>query len=469
MNQRLIFAKCSKPSGCNDITLSEQLRDSLCLRTEVELHNCQQLDSYFGVSFLAASSVAAVGSAIADLLIGTGLSENSPRVQVDQRLASLWFHQSIYPIGWALPPAWDSLAGDYRTRDGWIKLHTNLARHRQAAIRVLGVSGNRDQVTKEILNWDSNELERAIVGDGGVAARMRSRQEWQDHPQGIAIASEPVIGWGKARPGALRFSPSSRQCPLKGLRVLDLTRVLAGPVATRTLACLGADVLRIDPPGWDEPFVVPDISVGKRCAYLDLNRKEDRQAFEGLLKSADVLVHGYRPGALDDLGYGRLERQRLSAELIEVSLDAYGWTGPWAQRRGFDSLVQMSTGIAHRGMRWTGAETPTPLPVQALDHATGYLMAAAAICLVRKALNGEGVGRAQLSLARTSELLATHLQAGSARLNRVATLADFSGAIEPTPWGEANRLKQALAIEGTRLAWASPASNLGTSPACWKA
>jgi crotonobetainyl-CoA:carnitine CoA-transferase CaiB-like acyl-CoA transferase len=178
--------------------------------------------------------------------------------------------------------------------------------------------------------------------------------------------------------------------------VLDLTRVLAGPVATRFLAGYGADVLRIDPPGWNEPGVIPEVTLGKRCARLDLTQAADRATFETLLAEADVLVHGYRPAALERLGYSEAYRRQRNPSLIDVALDAYGWTGPLAGRRGFDSLVQMSCGIADHGMRRQGAGKPVPLPVQALDHATGYLIAAAVVRALIARLSDGRVQQARL-------------------------------------------------------------------------
>jgi crotonobetainyl-CoA:carnitine CoA-transferase CaiB-like acyl-CoA transferase len=192
---------------------------------------------------------------------------------------------------------------------------------------------------------------------------------------------------------------------LKDVRVLDLTRVLAGPVATRFLAGFGANVLRIDPPWWSEPGVEPEVTIGKRRAGLDLRNVDDRSRFEALLARADVLIHGYRPGALDGLGLGASRRREIAPALIEVSLNAYGWTGPWRGRRGFDSLVQMSSGIADEGMRRTEAAYPVPLPVQALDHATGLLMAAAALRALRLRRDTGKVLSARLSLARTAAML----------------------------------------------------------------
>ena len=181
-----------------------------------------------------------------------------------------------------------------------------------------------------------------------------------------------------------------------------MTRVLAGPVATRFLAGFGAEVLRIDPPVWDEPGVVRDVTLGKRCARLDLRRAADRVLWETLLARADVLVHGYRPRALAGLGLDAARRAALCPGLVDVSLCVYGWSGPWAGRRGFDSLVQMSGGIAEAGMRIFARDRPTPLPVQALDHATGYLMAAAVVRGLTARSTGRGGTRVRVSRARTA-------------------------------------------------------------------
>lgn len=467
MENHSLFCNTTGEDGIAGAKYPKEIGESLSLDVLVQIIGAQGFDSCFDVSALASSVVGAVGSSIAGLAKDVGLLQTDASVQVDQRLASLWFRQSLYPVGWELPPVWDSVAGDYQTSDGWIKLHTNFAHHRVAALNVLGVERNREKVAAATKHWKSYALESEIVNAGGVAAAMRTTREWENHPQGIAVAAEPLIKWGKPRNAKISFSPTSKKRPLKGLRVLDLTRVLAGPVATRTLASFGADVLRIDPPNWIEPNIIPEITLGKRCARLDLARADDRETFEQLLSSADVLVHGYRPGALDNLGYSESVRMSLSPNLIEVSLDAYGWTGPWAGRRGFDSLVQMSSGIADSGMQWAGLEKPTPLPVQALDHATGYLMAASVISLIRAALKGEGIGNARLSLARTAELVKTQRQTGVSQLNTLPSLEDFHQQIEFTPWGQSNRLRSALSIEGVVIEWGQAANNLGSSDASW--
>ena len=423
-------------------------------RSEGDLPSC------YAVTDLATASWAAAGEAAAGLVEVLGLGPR-PEVTVDRRLASLWFSKTVRPLGWELPPVWDVVAGDYRTADGWIRLHTNRPHHRAAALRVLAVPADRTLVASAVQTWQADDLEAAIVGEGGAAAAMRSASDWTAHPQGRAVAAEPLVHWldGPAPPD---WEPTLAR-PLRGLRVLDLTRILAGPVATRFLAGLGATVLRIDPPDWDEPDAEAEVTLGKHCARLDLRSEDGRATFEALLSSAHLLVHGYRPGALEGLGLGSARRRDLAPRMAEVSLNAYGQTGPWAARRGYDSLVQMSSGIAHEGMIHAGSDRPTPLPVQALDHATGNLMAAAALRLLRTG------GTAHLSLSRTAELVKAHPQDDIGTLSLDRSDEDFAAAAEETPFGPARRLKPAIALTGTPIFWERPATALGSAPASWPA
>jgi hypothetical protein len=426
--------------------------------TSIPFTSSGALPSAFAVTDLACASIAAAGQAVSELLQRhTG---RLPPLEVDRRLASFWFATSIRPDGWSVPPMWDPVAGDYATRDGWIRLHTNAPHHRAAAERVLGACADRAAMASQVAQWAKTDLEQAVVDAGGCAAEMRTWAQWQAHPQGLAVNAEPLIQLSAVSSQAAKPWQGSVAQPLAGIKVLDLTRVLAGPIASRFLAGLGADVLRIDPPNWNEPGVVPEVTLGKRCARLDLHDANDRAVFDSLLKDADILLHGYRADALERLGYGAAERQRLAPGLIDVCLNAYGWSGPWQNRRGFDSLVQMSSGIAEAGMRWKTADKPTPLPVQALDHATGYLMAAAAITLL------DGGGSARLSLARTAKLLIEN-GPGTDEALRAEDENDQGLLIEQTPWGPAHRLHVPLKITGTPLQWALPASELGSHLAKW--
>ena len=422
------------------------------------------LPSAFAVTELACASIAAAGQAASELLHQqTG---RRPELEVDRRLASFWFATSIRPIGWSVPPLWDPVAGDYATRDGWIRLHTNAPHHRAAAERVLGACADRAAMADKVAQWAKSELEQAVVDAGGCAAEMRSWDQWQVHPQGQAVNAEPLVLFANHPSQSYKPWTGSVVRPLAGIKVLDLTRVLAGPIASRFLAGLGADVLRIDPPTWNEPGVVPEVTLGKRCARLDLNDKSDRGVFESLLKDADILLHGYRADALERLGLGTNQRRSLTPDLIDVCLNAYGWSGPWQNRRGFDSLVQMSSGIAEAGMRWKSADKPTPLPVQALDHATGYLMAASAIRLLAQRLSDGTGGSARLSLARTAKLLIERGPGPDESL-RGEDQQDLGMLVEQTSWGSAHRLQVPVKIIGTPLQWTLPATELGSHPAQW--
>jgi CoA-transferase family III len=432
---------------------------------EVVFTGSGALASVFPVTDLASATIAAAGRAIAEL-IGEATGE-TPSATVDRRLSSMWFKASIRPLGWSLPPVWDSIAGDYQTSDGWIRLHTNAPHHRAAVERVLGAHGDKQSMARAVAPWRKSDLEDAVVETGGCAAEMRTIAEWEQHHQGRAVAAEPLAYIVEADLDGTAKWPSSAARPLNGVRVLDLTRVLAGPVATRFLAGYGADVLRIDPPSWDEPGVVPEVTLGKRCARLDLHNASERAIFETLLSNADILVHGYRPGALDYLGFDAERRRKLSPGLIDVCLDAYGWSGPWAARRGFDSLVQMSSGIADRGMRRCGADQPVPLPVQALDHAIGYLMAAVAVHGLTNKLRRRHGTQARLSLARTAKLFVDH-EAPEELPLAPETESDRSPAIEKTEWGEAQRLLPPVQISGAQMWWDYPARSLGSDAPQWR-
>jgi hypothetical protein len=436
---------------------------------EVEATGEAVLPSRYPVSELATAAVATAGLALADLLDALGLPVGP--VRVDRGLADRWFAFAVLPDGWEGPAVWDPIAGDYPARDGWIRLHTNAPHHRTAALAVLEVAGDdttRDAVARAVADWEATALESAVVEAGGVAGTLRSPGEWARHPQGAVVAGESlaeVVATDPAPAEAPRWRPTAAR-PLAGLRVLDLTRVLAGPVATRLLAGLGADVLRIDPPDWSEPGVELEVTLGKRLARLDLRTDDGLDALRGLLADADVLVHGYRADALERLGLGDAERRRIRPGLVDVRHDAYGWTGPWATRRGFDSIVQMSSGIA-----WPGESSeagpgarPTPLPVQALDQATGYLDAAAVLRgLARRVRDGVG-SASRLSLART----AAELQA-AADLPRgpLAPIGDPPTSPLDTGWGPARLVTPPLSVGDATLRWDRGSRPLGSDEPRW--
>ncbi|MCP4486445.1 MAG: acyl-CoA transferase [Gammaproteobacteria bacterium] len=427
------------------------------------------LPSCFETTRLASCSIMAAAISLRRLF-QADKNPTSNQIRVNRRLASLWFGQSIVPEGWKLPPVWDEIAGDYRCRDNWIRLHTNAVHHRESALRVLACNADRERLRQAVQNWGATELETAIVEAGGCAAEMMSVDQWCAHPQGKAVQAEPLISWEDNGYFSGQPLSVSRCKPLNQFRVLDLTRIIAGPVATRFLAAYGAEVLRIDPVNlWDDSSNAAEMAVGKRCAGLDLRKPQGRDRFAKLVSEADILVHGYRPGAIESLGFGDKQCRSLNAKLIIVSLSAYGWSGPWHYRRGFDSLVQMSSGIANAGMKCMDTDAPRPLPVQALDHATGYLMAAAVLTALNARMKSGRILSAKLSLAKTAELLTRFPSDDTTAEFAQCGKTDLCSIIEETAWGRARRVRFPVSIEGCQAGWSGAAGLLRSAVPEWEA
>lgn len=414
------------------------------------------LPSVYRVSDFAEATVGLAGAGLARVMGPT-------QVSVDRRLASLWFDMTVRPDGWDLPDLWDAVAGNYACKDGWIRLHTNAPHHLKAALSVLECDGTRAAVAEQVRHWTAHELESAVVAAGGCAAQMHDAATWQAHPQGQALSTEPLVIW--TQEGQCTPKPLDTKAPLQGLKVLDLTRVLAGPVASRFLAGFGANVLRIDPPWWNEPASELEVTLGKQCAGLDLRQPADVATLKDLLAQADVVLHGYRAEALERLGLGDAVRRKINPSAVDVRLNAYGWSGPWRDRRGFDSLVQMSCGIAARGMAVAGADKPVPLPVQALDHGTGYLLAACVLEGLAKRAEGRVVS-AKLSLARTAIEVMKYPCARSEDGAITAAPSDYT-LREQTSWGPAHRITAPITVGGCAPSWPLGAGTLRRHKTAW--
>jgi crotonobetainyl-CoA:carnitine CoA-transferase CaiB-like acyl-CoA transferase len=316
-------------------------------------------------------------------------------------------------------------------------------------------------VAAAVAGWAAEELQEAVVAAGGAAARLRTVAEWAASPQGRAARAGPVVAVGRTGDG-----PAGGF----GFRVLDLTRVIAGPTATKLLAAHGAEVLRLEPPGFPEvPVLTADTGFGKRSATLDLRAPADREVFEGLVRGADVVVSGYRPGALDALGYGEEQLVALRPGLVTASLSAWGAGGPWAGRRGFDSLVQMATGIAGAGMEAGEAQAPTPLPLQLLDHATAHLLALGVLSAVRRRRREGGTWRVTAALARTAAWLEDLGRVDALDVSEPdAATIDRHRDEGPSAWGRLRAIRPAGTIDGRPLTWRRPPEPPGTSPPRWE-
>lgn len=359
------------------------------------------LPGRYRIAIAAALAVAVTTSAAAQLLRLRGIAPGAVTVDTRAAVAAFASERYLRVDGSSPGDVWAPLSGNYRSRDGWVRLHCNYPQHAAAVTHALGVGADRSEVERAVARRAAVDVQELVIAEGGAAAAMHSEQEWLRHQQGAAVARQPLVDLRPISPAPVRAPPPADR-PLGGVRVLELTHVIAGPVAGRTLAAHGAEVLQVGAPHLPSvgPLVI-DTGMGKRSAFVDLRTGRGRDLLWRLVAEADVLVRSFRPGAFERHGFTLPRLAEARPGIVVVDLSAYGWTGPWAGRRGFDSLVQLVSGIAHED----GAQAPRPLPVQALDHATGWLSACAAMLgLWRRATEG-GSWHARLGLAHTARWL----------------------------------------------------------------
>jgi hypothetical protein len=349
--------------------------------------------------------------------------------------------------------------------DGWVRTHANYRWHRDALVGALAAAPDVDAVGRAIAPLPALEVEQRVYEAGGIAAAVRTLSQWRDHPQGRALAAEALIGHEVSGDAPPRRRPAGPG-PASGVRVLDLTRVIAGPVCTRYLGALGAEVVRLDPPHRPDlsPGATADTLLAKRSALVDLADPEAAATVRSLVAAADVVVCGYRPGSLDRFGLHPGALAEAAPGLVVVVLSAWGHSGPWAGRRGFDSVVQAPTGIA-RGE--AGADgSPGALPCQLLDHGTGYLAAAAALDGLRRQARDGGTHVRRLSLARTAGWL-TAGQRRERQVRRPGVPADGWLVRLAALDGEVTAVAPPGRIAGTPLRWPEPVTGYGADAPRW--
>jgi len=394
-----------------------------------------------------------------------------PDIGVAMADAALEFRAEHFTrIDGAPPPElWDALAGAYRCGDGsYVRIHTNFPHHRAGISRLLGGADSRAEVATALSQWSAADFEDAAAGLGLVVARMRSFDEWDEHPQARAERALPLIAFdkvGDAPPKPL----AAGALALSGLRVIDMTRIIAGPVGTRLLAAHGADVLRVSSPRLPEiPALLIETGRGKRSTFLDLDRGEDRAALDHLVEGADVLVGAYRPGSLEARGLAPERLARLRPGLVVVWLSAYGQGGPWAGRRGFDSIVQTATGFNQAEALAAGETGPRPFPCQAIDHSCGQFIAAAAMTALQRRATQGGTWSIRLSLSRTGLWLR---QLGRCSDGFAATppAADVERHLATTdsPFGELAFVRHAAQFSAAAPRWDGPPPVAGSAPPRW--
>jgi len=420
----------------------------------------------------AASATVAAG-ALAASEIWRQRTGRGQTVSVDLRAAVAAFRSERY-LRLETDPSLDRrdpVFGFYRAGDGrWIQIHSNLPHHHAGALKVLGCEGTREAVAAAVAKWTAADLENAFAAAALPTGMVRSRAEWHAHPQGAAVAALPLLEI--ERIGEARPEPAGEGTrALSGVRVLDLTRVIAGPVCGRTLAAYGADVLLVTAPHLPNlPGLVVDTGLGKLSASLDLRQAGSLDTLHGLIRGADVFCQSYRPGALAHLGLAPEEVARLRPGIVYVTLSAFGHEGPWRARRGFETIVQSVSGMAHEQGIFQGGEAPRHLPAQVVDHGTGYLAAfGAMMALARRAREG-GSYLVRVSLAQTGrwvDALGRVDGRGTPDLPLDAVqdlIADMD-----SPFGRLRHVVPAARFSETPARWARPTVPPGTHPAAWPA
>ena len=428
------------------------------------------LPSSFRVAAAAQASIAATGLAAAEIARLRGGPAQT--VSVDMLHAAIECRSERY-LGVAdtpPPAAWDAIAGVYKTGDGrFVRLHTNFPHHRDNICKLLDCAPERDAVQAALMKWKGEAFETAAYARGCVVSLMRSREAWLAHPQAKALKALPVITIERIGEAAPRGWPNGDR-PLSGLRVLDLSRVIAGPVAGRALAAHGADVMLVTGPTLPSiPWLVIDTGRGKLSCSLDLKSEEGRASLRKLMSSADIMVQGYRPQALAALGFSPQDAALLNPGIVYVSLCAYGHVGPWAERRGFDSLVQTSTGFNHAEAQAAGVDGPKELPMQILDHVTGYLMAFGAMMARARQAREGGSWHVRVSLAQTGQWLWNlgRLPKGLATPDIAPdTVAPFIEESD-SGFGRLRAVRHSAVLSRTPAQWSRPSVPLGHDAPEW--
>jgi crotonobetainyl-CoA:carnitine CoA-transferase CaiB-like acyl-CoA transferase len=419
-----------------------------------------------------AVAMAAAGLAAAELWqLKTGRKQ---RVRVDARAAAAALRSTRYLKINGKRPAEDpeKITGFYELRDGrWMYLHCNFWNLRDRNLAILGVPMDRNAVAKAVAKWDGLELENALFEGGGCGSFVRSEEEWRALPQMQAVVRLPLLEIVKIGDAPPRPLPAGDR-PLSGVRVLDLTRVLAGPSCARALAEHGADVLRVtreDLADLGPPSDV-DTGIGKLQTHIDLRDSAQAEIMRSLVRECDVFSQSYRPGALAGRGLSPEALAELRPGIVYVTLSAWSQDGPWRGRRGYDTVVQSANGIAWR----PGNEKPAFLPYAAQDYVAGYLLAfGTMVALARRAREG-GSWLVRDSLAGAGHWIRQHgLNEASALANLPAELsADELASLlqeHDSPYGRVTHLAPAVQMSETPARWARPAVPRGYNKPEWPA
>lgn len=358
------------------------------------------------------------------------------------------------------------------TRDGrWLLPHLNLPSLTPKVLDVLQCEHSVEGVSSSVRQRNGEELEQAIADAGACGGLIRTAAEWLAHPQGQYLSALPVIEIRKVREGAPRPMVSGSR-PLEGVRTLDLTRILAGPIAGRTLAEHGADVLMVTAPHLPQVAEhVRDTSHGKRSCFLDFGVAEQAEIFRDLVSTADVVIDGYRPGALTRKGFGRDQLFDLCPGLIHLSVSCFGSGGPFKDRAGWEQIAQAVTGICHTHGEAIGAGQPKLVFAPMCDYLTGYMGAIGVmLALARRAKEG-GSYEVNVSLCQSAMFIqrrglieAFNVAPDSLDPSEVEKLYVKT---ETSNHGSMLTLGPVLKMSETAPRWARPAPDFGKDAPVW--
>ena len=433
------------------------------------------LPTSFRIGDTSTAALSAVGLAVSDLWESRTGRRQEVSVDARRATASLRSGKYMQMDGAGVSTERNTVMGVYPTKDGrWSYLHCNFPNHRAAALSVLGVAEDRDAVTKAVAKWNAQDLEDAIIEAKGAGGMVRTMEEWAKHPQAAAIANLPLMEIVKLADSPPEALPEGSR-PLSGVRVLDLTRVLAGPTCARTLAEHGADVMKIT--GAHLPnigYQEYDTGHGKLNAQLDLRETKDMETLRGLVSQTDVFSQGYRPGTLGGRGLSPEELAELRPGIVYISMCAFSHMGPWASRRGFDTVVQTVSGITNRqGDLFPGANPgPQFYPVSAIDYLTGYLMAFGGMVALNRRVHEGGSWLVRISLAQVGRWLVSQGEIPEADLKNIPAefnpeeIASWS-TVSDTPMGKLGHLGPVLSLSETPPRWARTSVPLGHHDPVW--
>jgi crotonobetainyl-CoA:carnitine CoA-transferase CaiB-like acyl-CoA transferase len=432
--------------------------------------NSPVLPTSFQVGVAAQSSIAVAALAATELEGQRNGKLQS--VSIDMKQAELEC-TGYFIVNGKVPESWAPLSGLYPCKDGYVRIHANFNHHRDGALKILGLNNlsknyRKEDVSNALSQWAAIDYETAAAEANMVVSAARSFSAWDKHPHAKIIEQLPLITFekiGEAEPLELP-NLAQNQKALAGLKVVDLTRILAGPVCGRTLAAYGADVMLVNSPELPNIEHIADTSRGKISTLLDLNKTSDNAKLLELVRDAHIFVQGYRPGGLAKLGFSPEQLAEIRPGLSYVTLSAYGHQGPWSNRRGFDSLVQTATGFNFAEAQAAESNSPRALPVQILDYASGFLMAFAAQAAVLKQQKEGGSWHARISLVQTAHWLRS---LGRITDNFHQNQADYAAIIQhySSNFGELGAIPHAAIFSDMASDWTRPSSKPGTDAAEW--